>query len=84
MAAVAAMTRRDRTLEASLPQQHADGAPNGTLGEPASDSDDEAILSSLTAVCVLHVGGRREFAFAEAKAPLSLWHPLCVWRWLPF
>ncbi len=41
MAAVAAMTRRDRKLEASLPQKAAN-APAPTEGEPGSDSDDEA------------------------------------------
>ena len=40
MAAVAAMRRRDRVLQASLPRNAAD-APIGPADEPASDSDDE-------------------------------------------
>ena len=48
MAAVAAMTRRDRNLEASLPRQKAAHAPAQTSGEPASDSDDEARVPSMS------------------------------------
>lgn len=47
MAVVAAMRRRDRALEASLPRKAADAA-TAAADEPASDSDDEASIAAMT------------------------------------